>query len=235
MPITHVIPAQYDYTKGMSHELSPERVETFAHGKVLEVGVQTCRIMSDVWGSEKYAKYWDSTEKRVKHYTLDICDYQYSYGDRVHAEVDATEEVYKELEESIYQDEIKRLRQDAENASWNMQKGDFVEVFKGRNGKGTKGKIVVEMLGSYNMGWKASERYKFAVAINDEKIQVAGRNGKVYDNYKNVVWAWSHNCRLLQQKPIDMKEIEDLARGYAKRKIEGWRKTAVSSRRRLAA
>ena len=167
---------------------------------MLEVGIRSCQIMSDIWGSEKYATYWDEASKSPKTIGLDVCDYQYMYGDKVHAEIDATEEVYAALREYLYQQSFNTVKAKAESDAAVISKDSIVEVVSGRQGKGTKGKVVVIIERPYNMGWRSSMRFKYGIATSDRKVKVAAANGKVYENYADVVWAWEHNCQLITDR-----------------------------------
>lgn len=233
MPITHMIPARWETIDGRYQKVSEDQPETFAHGKVLEVGTRSCRIMSDVWGSEKYAIYWDDVTQSPKHCSLDIADGSYQYGNKVHAEVDATEEVYIALRKYLFQTQYEIVYNKAKEDADKIIKNSLVEIYKGRSGKGTKGKVVVELLRPYNMGWRSSNATKYGIAIDDEKVKVVARNGKVYDNYKNVVWAWAHNCRLLNVPSVNVEQVKEIANGLAETLLETWRQKAQYNGRRV--
>ena len=71
-----MIPEKWNTVDGVYQKVAEAYSETFAHGKVLEFGIRSCQIMSDIWGSEKYAIYWDEVSKSPKTIILDVCDYQ---------------------------------------------------------------------------------------------------------------------------------------------------------------
>jgi hypothetical protein len=235
MPITRMIPEKWETVNGKYQKVAEAYPVTIAQGTTLEVGIRSCQIMSDVWGSEKYANYWDDETNKPKSILLDVCDYQYEYGDKVHAEVDATEEVYAKLREWLFNQELARVKDKAEADAQVIHKGDIVEVYKGRNGKGTKGPIVVDIERPYNMGWNSAMRRKFAIATSDRKVKVAAANGKVYENYADVVWTWEHNVRLVNVPAINMNEVTETANELADVYLKTWRQKAEPSRGRLAA
>lgn len=235
MSITRMIPDRWDTVNGVYQKVADAYLETIAHGTTLEVGSRSCQIMSDIWGTEKYATYWDDAAGRPKTIILDVCDYAYAYGDRVHAEVDATEEVYAKLRKWLYQQELARATGNAEAKAAEINKDSIVKVVAGRNGKGTVGKVVVSIVRPYNAGWHSCEKRKFGIALDDVKVKVMAANGKFYDNYKNVVWAWEHNCELVNVPAINIKEVEEIANEYADQMLKDWRKKAQRNSQRFAA
>jgi hypothetical protein len=52
----------------------------------------------------------------------------------------------------------------------------------------------------YGMGYRAVMRDKLGIALDDEKVTVE-RNGRVYENYKNMIWVWAHNCEVVTPEP----------------------------------
>lgn len=77
--------------------------------------------------------------------------------------------------------------------------------------------------------------WKIARSYDDEMHDVPGKNGKVYRNYKNMVWAWEHNCRLTVVPPLNMKEIEENAKQAAKLSVQAWRTKTKYGRLGVAA
>jgi len=234
MPITRMIPEKWNTVDGVYQKVAEAYSETFAHGKVLDFGIRSCQIMSDIWGSEKYAIYWDEASKSPKTIILDVCDYQYMYGDKVHAEIDATEEVYAALREYLYQQSFNTVKAKAEADAAMIYKDSIVEVVSGRQGKGTKGKVVVIIERPYKMGWRSAMRLKYGIATSDRKIKVPAHNGKVYENYADVVWAWKHNCQLANVPTINMKEVMETANELADEYLKTWRSKAKSYSRLAA-
>jgi hypothetical protein len=223
MPITRIVGEKWETVDGKYQKVAEAYPETFAHGKTLSVGTRTVQIMSDVWGTAKEATYWDDASAQPKTVTLDICDYRYEHGDKVHAEVDATEEVYAALRAHLFQKALAERLAQAERVANEIKKDSTVEIVSGRQGKGTKGRVVVAIERPYNMGWKSSTCTKLGIATSDRKVKVAGRNGKVYENYAEVVWAWIHNCKLIDVPAVDTKEAEDFAVESADAQLAAWR------------
>lgn len=195
MPITRMVPAQYDMVDGKYTKVREEYLETIATGRVFEVGTQSCQIMSDIWGSEKFARYWNDKTGKPEFVSLDVCDYQYMYGDKVHAEVDIT----PEAREALFNYEVKKLHLsligDAEQEALRIRKGAIAEVVSGRNGKGSRGKVVVVMTAPYGMGYRSVMMEKYGIATSDVTYKKALSNGKVVDAHQDMVWAWAKNCK----------------------------------------
>lgn len=221
-----MIPEKYATVDGKYQKVAEAYPETFAEGKVLSTGTRSYQIMSDIWGTAKEATYWDDETKKPKTVILDICDYSYAYGDKVHAEIDATEEVYAALREHLYQQSFNTVKDKAEADAAVIYKDSIVEVVAGRQGKGTKGKVVVIIERPYGMGWRSTMKRKYGIATSDRKVKVAAANGKVYENYADVVWAWEHNCQLVTVPAINMDEIKETANELADGYLKTWRSKA---------
>lgn len=182
--------------------------ETYV-GATIQVGTQSTRIMSDVWGTEEFAIVWDAAAGRPKHLSLNVYEWSNDRGSST-AEVDATPEVLEAYR--MYRLNLKveqamgTAREDAEK----VVKGRTVRVVSGRQGKGTVGPVVVEIVRPYNMGWKSVARTKVAIATSDVMIDVPGKYGKVYKNYRDLVWAWAQNCEVVDPVYPTREEIVDM-------------------------
>jgi hypothetical protein len=174
---------------------------TLGEGATLKTWTGTVQVMSDIWEATTFACYWDEAEGRVK--TVEWVKT---------ATVDATPEVLEKVKEYLYQKELRWAINEAQKEATRIGKDSLVKVVKGRQGKGTIGKVVVTMERPYQMGWRSSVATKVGIATSDEKVKVAGRNGKVYENYKDVTWAWAMNCELVEVPEIDLKEAQERAR-----------------------
>jgi len=174
---------------------------TLAEGATLKVWQGSIRVMSDVWEMTTYATYWDQAQERLLTQSWVKT-----------ATVDATPEVLEKVKAYLYQIELQKVVEQAEKEATTIGKDSLVKVVKGRQGKGTVGKVVVTMERPYQMGWRSSVATKVGIATSDEKVKVAGRNGKVYENYKDVTWAWAMNCELVEVPEIDLKEAQERAR-----------------------
>jgi hypothetical protein len=192
-------------------------------GAVLSVETRSVQIMSDVWGTGKFALVWDATEGRPKSLCLATWEWQPDAEElQSSAEVDATDEVRAAYEEYLVNLEVDRRMDALTNEAHMVTKGRTVKVVKGRQGKGTVGPVVVEIVRPYNMGWRTSPRTKVAIATSDVMVDVAGANGKVYKNYRDLVWAWAMNCEVVN--PVLPNRDEILAEVLAER--QKYRKAA---------
>jgi hypothetical protein len=178
---------------------------TIAEGATLKVWRDSIQVMSDVWEMGTLATYWDEALGRIQ--TIQWVKT---------AAVDATPEVLAKVKSYLYQLELERAIAEAEYDAARIGKGSVVKVVKGRQGKGTVGKVVVAIERPYQMGWKSSMATKVGIATSDEKVQVAASNGRVYENYKDVTWAWAMNCELVEVPEIDLQSAKERARDKAK-------------------
>lgn len=201
-------------TSSYNHQTrqSEKETVTFAEGCVLRVWTRDVQVMSDVWEPSLHAQYWnEETQKVETDLWLD------------NAQVDATEEVKRKALAYINSQEAERLERCQARAynelmedAKEIQKGQMVKVVSGRTAKGTVGKVAVVIKRNYGMGYHASLEDKLAVATSDEKVKVAAANGKVYENYKDVVWVWARNCEQVEVPAVDMEEVKDRAKQYAR-------------------
>ena len=180
-------------------------VETFGVGSTVRVWRGDIQVMSDVWERTTYASYWDNDLEALQ--TLCWID---------SAEVDATPEVLEKVKAKLYAQALDKALEDAKAKVLEIEDGSMVEVKKGRQSKGVVGKVVVKIVRPYRMGYRSTAMTKLGIATSEAKVKVAGRNGKIYENYKDVVWAWVCNCELLQVPDIDMEEVKDRAQTQAK-------------------
>ena len=206
MPITRMVPDRHEFVDGKYVKVQDKYLETFAVGRVFEVGSKTVQIMSDVWGTAKYARYWDDVANAPAYVEYNVEDMGWQHPhDLVHAEVD----ISAEAKEALFNYEVKRLHRsligDAEQEALRIRKGAIAEVVRGRNGKGTKGKVVVVMTAPYSMGYRSTMMEKYGIATSDVTFKKALSNGKVVDAHQDMVWAWAKNC-----KRVDV-EIPDTA------------------------
>lgn len=184
-------------------------VETRGVGTTMRTWRGTVQVMSDIWEETTFATYWDEasmslrTDSWVKNVT-----------------VDATDEILQKTYEFIYKTRLARAQADAENERARIRLGSIVEVTRGRQGKGTRGKVVVEIMRPYGMGWRSVMSRKVAIATSDVTVKVAARNGKVYENYRDVVWAWARNVDLAETPEIDLETVQESARDQTDREFK---------------
>jgi hypothetical protein len=188
---------------------------TIAEGATLKTWTGSVQVMSDVWETTTFATYWDDQLGRLN--TVEWVKY---------AEVDATPEVLVKVKTYLYQAELQKAVTVAKTEAATIGKGSVVKVTKGRTAKGTVGKVAVMIQRPYQMGWKSSMATKLGIATSDEKVKVAASNGKVYENYKDVTWAWAMNCELVEVPEINMTEAQERARNAAEWKFKETYKAA---------
>lgn len=180
-------------------------IETVGVGSTVRVYSDYAQVWSDEWARTTFATYWDDDLEALQ--TLDWVD---------SAEVDATPEVLEKVKAKLYAQALEEARLEAQAQAEKITKDSIVKVTSGRENKGVVGKVVVEMVRPYRMGFRSIAMTKLGIATSEAKVKVAGRNGKIYENYKDVVWAWVRNCELVQVPDIDMEEVKDRAQSKAK-------------------
>lgn len=184
-------------------------VETRGIGTTLRTWRGTVQVMSDIWEETTFATYWDEasmslrTDSEVKNVTLD-----------------ATDEILQKAYEFIYMKRLDRARVDAEEEAKKVRLGSMVEVIAGRKDKGARGKVVVEIMRPYGMGYRSFMAKKVAIATSDVTVKVTARNGKVYENYRDVVWVWARNIVLTETPEIDLETVQESARDLADREFK---------------
>ena len=80
--------------------------------------------------------------------------------------------------------------------------------------------MVASITRPYGMGYRAPLRDKLGIATSDEKIKVAAKNGKVYENYKDVVWVWAQNCELLSVPEVDLSQVKERAENATESRLK---------------
>jgi hypothetical protein len=178
---------------------------------------QNYRIMSDVWGSADWATVWDAQEKRAKKVLINVYDMNGPDWKPVQITVDATDEVKRAYRDWQVENKFQTLVGSAENAAHQIQKGCIAKVVKGKNGKGTIGPVVVQMLSTYGMGYRSTQEYKLAIATSDVKVKKSLRNGKVAEVYQDVVWVWARNCQRVDIAPVDKDALRKQAEEWVAR------------------
>ena len=63
----------------------------------------------------------------------------------------------------------------------------------------------------YQTGYRANLELKLGIATSDVKVKVAAANGKIYDNYRDMVWVWARNCDLVEVPEINLEEVKERA------------------------
>lgn len=183
---------------------------------------QSYRIMSDIWGSADWATVWDDASASPKKVLVNVYDMNPESWRPVEIVVDATPDVVMAYHNyrynRVYTNTYESLKSQAEFEAAEIRKDDVVEVVKGKREVGVRGKVAVKMLATYGMGWRASQEYKLGIATSDEKIKVV-RNGKVYENYKDIKWVWARNAKKVTVPAIDLEAIQNASTEAAKREV----------------
>jgi len=160
------------------------------------------RIMSDVWGSADWATVWDDATSSPKQILVNVYDMQGPDWKPVQITIDATDEIREKYKQWMINREYENLLGNAEMSARQIEKGCVAKVVKGKNGKGTVGKVVVVMDATYGMGYRSSVEKKLAIATSDVKVKKPLRSGKVAEVYQDVVWVWARNV-----ERVDIAEI----------------------------
>lgn len=179
---------------------------------------EVVQVMSDIW--EEHLVLSSITERG----TIDKVSISGWYGqkpeDQIKFEVDATAEAWEDFrkarEELYFNTEYAKELTEAHKTA---VKGRVVKVVKGRNGKGSVGRVVVVMDAYYGMGYRGMESQKLGIALSPEKVTVE-KNGKVFENYKDMVWAWHFNCEVEAVGVIEEAPIRQAAKEYAARELK---------------
>jgi len=181
-------------------------------GAVLEKGSRTIQVMSDIWDTEYYAKVWDEATGKPLDVSLFTSDSSVETRQKCDAVVDATPDIRAKYDRYVRNRAIdanySRAVAATEVAVARISKGDTVKVVRGRSGKGTVGKVVVEFLGTYNAGYHSRDEYKYAIATSDRtEIAYAKGSGREYERHLDVVWAWARNCEKVNVPAVDKDAI----------------------------
>lgn len=187
-------------------------------GTTLYITLESERIMSDVWETVTKAYYWNRESKSLKSTWVD------NAAVVVDADFAALE---SEMYDAFFAKEHDNAFRAAEDDSFlTAVRGREVIVTGGRDkslmGKSGKVAVVKEMV--YGMGYRSALRPKLGIALDDEKVMVE-RNGRVYENYKNMIWVWAHNCEVVSPAitDADLENVKRLAESRAKSTLEAIR------------
>ena len=210
MAITYVIETYNTETKKYDRE-----TKTIAVGATLDTWNGSIRIMFDEWASTTYASYWDEAEQCIK---------QIAEVSKV--TIDATPEVMAKVKNFIYEREYVKALSDAQSEAERIVKDSIVKVARGRSSKGTEGKVVVTLQKPYQTGYRANLELKLGIATSDVKINVAAANGKVYENYRDIVWVWARNCDLVVVPEIDLEAVKERASSVTEGKLRSYKGVA---------
>lgn len=206
----------YNYATGTYDS----KVDTFGVGTTLNIYDDHIQVMSDEWASTTYATYWDDEAQKV-------CSCP--WVDK--AEVDATPEVWAKVRQFAFNNALEYAVERAKIGVAEMKKGDKIKVVRGRDGKGIEGTIAIIIARPYRTGYRSNLEQKFGIATSDRKVKVAAANGKIYDNFADITWAWERNCQLVSIPEINMDECNEQANAQAERQIQTFRTTGKRNRK----
>jgi hypothetical protein len=201
-----------------------ETTSTFAEGATLRVWYDSVRVMSDVWETAQMASYWSESEQKIKTEMWITT-----------ATVDATPEVLAKVENYLYQEALARATGTAQIAARRIVKGSTVKVVSGRNAKGTTGRVEVVITRPYGMGYRSALLEKYGIATSDVKVKVVAQNGRVYENYRDMVWVWAKNCEMLDVPAIDQEQVEATAKYNAASEMKQYLTARDKAARKVAA
>lgn len=174
--------------------------KTIAVGATYDTWQGTVQVMFDEWAQATFASYWDEAEQRTK---------QISSVQKV--TIDATPEVMAKVKNFIYSRAYEKALSDARAEAARITKDSIVKVARGRSSKGVQGKVVVAIQKPYQTGWRSNLELKVGIATSEVKVKVPAANGRVYENYRDMVWAWARNCDLVVVPEIDLESVKERA------------------------
>lgn len=180
-------------------------------GTTLAVNHRSYQIMSDMWEDGLEAVFWDDANGRVIRRQV------------LEGTVDATPETLEKVRAKMIFDSVASSVSVLTADRAKIAKGDVIRVVKGRSGKGSEGKVVVIMTANYRAGWHSEAELKYGIALDDVKVPVY-KNGKVFENYANMVWAYARNVeKVTPNVPVTAEEILEI-RENAEKNSWGWLK-----------
>jgi hypothetical protein len=203
-----------------ARDSNENRYEGLVLAKVVD---QSYRIMSDVWGTADFARVWDEATAGPKMILVNVYDMNPESWRPVQITVDATDEIREKYNQWQINLEFQRRVGIAESEVLRIEKGCIAKVVKGKNGKGTVGKVVVQMQARYGMGWRASVENKLGIATSDVTFKKALPNGKVVDAHRDMVWVWQRNCERVDVAKIDKDAILEQVKAEAARSVSAQR------------
>ena len=210
----------YDYKLSYEQNQNAEPVtKTIADGSVLYCNKETRSIMSDEWGSFPFVHFIDA-----KGY---LSSQEIENSDTI--TVDVNQDAYTRYYNAQYQCALSKIIETMEKDAATINKGDTAHVYKGRSGKGTIGKVVVVIDAFYPISpWKSIPCQKLAIATSDRMGPVVAKNGKTYNNYLDIVWAYDRNCEKINIPAIDMDAVRTEAARVALHAVDSLRSSVKS-------
>lgn len=201
---------RYTYNKETNRQ--EFELVTVGEGATLKKYMGSVQVFFDEWASALHATYWDEETQSIR-----------TLSDVESVTIDATPEVKEKVKAFLYaharETAIERLSQEAAE----IRKGSVVKVTSGRSDKGAVGKVVVMIDRPYKMGWKSVMAKKLGIATSDVMIKVPAANGKVYENHKDMVWAWARNVNLVEVPAVPDAAIDEVAQNIFNTRLYDWK------------
>jgi hypothetical protein len=85
------------------------------------------------------------------------------------------------------------------------------------------------------MGYRSAMMHKLGIATSPRKVMVAGKYGKTFENYADMIWVWAKNCEVEKPEPVDMNLVESEATKFAAAAERALRKEAQDANERMKA
>jgi len=175
-----------------------ETVETLGVEATLTAKMETVQVMSDIWESQLYVTYWDAAAgKPASAYLPDqgLAD----------VTIDYTPQVFKAyltyMAKLRYETAYEKLLDTVQATNMKAVAGSTVKIVGGRPKPGVvtgqEYKVFHVMDRNYGMGYTSVTRPMLGIALDEEKHDTVGKNGKTYQSYKNVAWVWAHNTEVV--------------------------------------
>ena len=201
---------RYTYNKETNRQ--EFELVTVGEGATLKKYMGSVQVFFDEWASALHATYWDEETQSIR-----------TLSDVESVTIDATPEVKEKVKSFLYsharEEAAKRLSEQAAE----IRKGSVVKVTSGRSDKGAVGKVVAMIDRPYKMGWKSVMAKKLGIATSDVMIKVPAANGKVYENHKDMVWAWARNVNLVEVPAVPDAAIDEVAQNIFNTRLYDWK------------
>lgn len=170
--------------------------ETLGVGTTLSAKNETVQVMSDIWESQLYVTYWDAEAGKPAGAFL---------TNNEEVTIDYTPEALKAyvsyMAKMKYESALENAVAYSRRTRLEVTAGKTVKITGGRPKPGVvvgKEYVVFHVMDrTYGQGYHSSVRPMAGIALDAEKHDVVGKNGKTYQSYKNVAWVWAHNTEVV--------------------------------------
>jgi hypothetical protein len=222
------------YPKIVDWKTGEKTVITEFVGSSLYVRNETVQEQSDIWATHLVLTSIDPEGRLNK--TSVSGWYGMRDEDRREWTIDANDEAFERYRKRTYDfTHASILQRVTVMAVDPAVKGRVVKVVSGRTGKGTVGKVAVIIERPYGMGYRSAMMHKLGIATSPRKVTVAGKYGKTFENYADMIWVWAKNCEVEKPEPVDMNLVESEATKFAAAAERALRKEAQDANERMKA